>query len=183
MNKDTKKEKRNWKESKRRKQIRIRPQNVQWHHLASVSTGNQKKVTGHRRREMEREWGESKRNNWLKASQSQSIMRDTAKWPKGGVVTPLESPLFNSIRRFVFLLVSRSTTTHFSLCFLCFYFDVLLQFVRPANAFDTGNYLHAVRGSNKLINAYMPSAQQSGPQRLKTRRPCVDWRRSTAERS
>lgn len=125
---------------------------------------------------MEREWGESKRNNGLKASQSQSIMRDTAKWPKGGVVTPLESLLFISIRRFVFLLVSRSTTTHFSLCFLCFYFDVLLQFVRPANAFDTGNYLHAVRGSNKLINAYMPSAQQSGPQWLKTRRLCVDCR-------
>lgn len=136
--------------------------------------GQPKKVTGHRKREMEREWGESKRNNGLKASQSQSILRDTAKWPKGGVVTPLESLLFISIRRFVFLLVSRSTTTHFSLCFLCFYFDVLLQFVRPANAFDTGNYLHAVRGSNKLINAYMPSAQQSGPQRLKTRRVCVD---------
>lgn len=127
---------------------------------------------GHRAQKERSKEGKNKRNNGLKASQSQSIMRDTAKWPKGGVVTPLESFLFIS---FVFLLVSRSTTTHFSLCFLCFYFDVLLQFVRPANAFDTGNYLHAVRGSNKLINAYMPSAQQSGPQRLKSV-DCVDCR-------
>lgn len=139
-----------------------------WHQCQHFSVGATEK--GHRaqKERKKREWGENKRNNGLKASQSQSIMRDTAKWPKGGVVTPW-SPLFlwklRSIWRFVFLLASRSTT-HFSLCFLCFYFDVLLQFVRPANAFDTGNYLHAVRGSNKLINAYMPSAQQSGPERL-----------------
>lgn len=174
MNKDTKREK---------KLTRIEEEKTNPNPTAKCAmtsfgisvNGQPKKVTGHRKKERRREWGENKRNNGLKASQSQSIMRDTAKWPKGGVVTPLVSPLFlwklRSIRRFVFLLASRSTT-YFSLCFLCFYFDVLLQFVRPANAFDTGNYLHAVRGSNKLINAYMPSAQQSGPQRLKTRRLC-----------
>lgn len=54
----------------------------------------------------------------------------------------------------------------FTFSFLCSYFDVLLQFVRPANAFDTGNYLHAVRGSNKLINAYMKSKKKTLEQTL-----------------
>lgn len=124
-------------------------------------SGQPKKVTGHRKREAESGGKQAKQQaksltdpiNYERHSEM------AKRWsnPLSAVVPCIGSwkppNKKRSIRRFVFFLVSRSTT--FLVMFLCFYFDVLLQFVRPANAFDTGNYLHAVRGSNKLINAYM----------------------------